>query len=108
LNGLEVTAARRGRVAFTRPYYAFVETLVVRRGTSDVRALADLRGARVGTLGASLAYDIVAAMPGIEVVLYEGVEEPYLDLEQGRLAAVVLDNIIADRYGLVRPALQAA
>src|SRR5439155_1130863 len=31
LNGIEVTPARRARVAFTRPYFAFTETLVVRR-----------------------------------------------------------------------------
>ena len=107
LNGLEVTAARRGRIAFTWPYYAFAETLVVRRDAASIHGLADLRGQRVGTLGASLAYDIVTAAPGLDVVLYEGVEEPYLDLAQGRLTAVVLDNIIADRYGLVRPTLRA-
>src|SRR5207237_1750531 len=31
MNGIEVTPARRARVAFTRPYYAFSETLVTRR-----------------------------------------------------------------------------
>jgi len=109
LNGLEVTPARRARVAFTRPYYAFTETLVVRRDDADtVHGLADLRGRRVGTLGNSLAFDLVSAAPELEVVLYEGVEEPYIDLEQGRLAGVVLDHIIADRYGLVRPGLHAA
>lgn len=107
LNGLEVTPARRGRVAFTRPYYAFTETLVVRRD-SRVRHLRELAGARVGTLNASLASDLLAATPGVQVVLYEGVQEPYLDLEDGRLAAVVLDNIIASRYGLTRPTLRAA
>jgi polar amino acid transport system substrate-binding protein len=108
LNGLEVTPARRGRVAFTRPYNVFTETLVVRRDAPPVRALTDLRGQRVGTLGGSLAEDIVEAAPGVEMVLYEGVEEPYLDLERGRLAGVVLDHINADRYGLPRPALRAA
>jgi polar amino acid transport system substrate-binding protein len=106
LNGLEVTATRRGRVAFSRPYYAFTETLVVRRDEA-VHRLTDLRGQRVGTLSGSLAFDIVA-VAGVDVVLYEGVEEPYIDLEQGRLRAVVLDNIIADRYGLSRPTLRAA
>jgi polar amino acid transport system substrate-binding protein len=108
MNGLEVTPARRARLAFTRPYYAFSETLVVRREAGAVAGLADLRGQRVGTLGNSLAFDIVTASPGVEVVLYEGVEEPYIDLEQGRLGGVVLDNIIANRYGLVRPGLRAA
>src|SRR5207237_9886811 len=56
LNGIEVTPARRARVAFTRPYYAFAETLVVRRGdASGARGLEDLRGRRVGTLEGSLA-----------------------------------------------------
>ncbi len=32
-------------------------------------------------------------------MLYEGNEEPYIDLERGRTDAVLLDNIIADRYG---------
>jgi polar amino acid transport system substrate-binding protein len=108
LNGLEVTEARRRRVAFTRPYYVFAATLVVRRDEGTVRGLADLRGRRVGTLGGSLSHDFVAAVPGLDVVLYEGTQEPYLDLEEGRLDGVVLDNIIADRYGLVRPTLRDA
>jgi polar amino acid transport system substrate-binding protein len=108
MNGLEVTAARRARVAFTRPYYRFTETLVVRRDDAAVAGLAALRGARVGTLDGSLALDLLLAAPGIEVVRYEGVEEPYADLERGRLRAVLLDNIIAARYGLPRPALRAA
>src|SRR5438094_6539990 len=108
LNGIEVTPARRARVAFTRPYYAFSETLVTRRDDGAVRGLADLRARRVGTLEGSLAYDLLRAAPGLDVVLYEGVEEPYLDLERGRLAAVVLDNIIAARYGLARPTLRDA
>src|SRR5207244_3481172 len=108
LNGIEVTPARRARVAFTRPYYAFTETLVVRRDDRSVHGLGDLRGARVGTLEGSLALDLVRAAPGVELVLYEGVEEPYLDLERGRVRAVLLDNIIAARYGLPRPTLRAA
>jgi polar amino acid transport system permease protein/polar amino acid transport system substrate-binding protein len=107
LNGLEVTAARRARVAFTRPYYAFSETLVARRADASVHNLADLNGRRVGTLGGSLAFDLLRNTPGVDVVVYEGVEEPYIDLEHGRVAAVLLDNIIANRYGLVRPSLQA-
>jgi polar amino acid transport system substrate-binding protein len=73
-----------------------------------VHGLSDLRGRRLGTLGGSLSHDFVAAVPGLDLVLYEGTEEPYLDLEQGRLDGVVLDDIIAARYGLVRPTLRNA
>jgi len=108
MNGLEVTPARRARVAFTRPYYAFAETLVTRRDDGRVAGLADLRGRKVGTLDGCLAVDLLRAAPGVEMVLYEGVEEPYMDLERNRIDGVLLDNIIAARYGLPRPTLREA
>src|SRR5690606_37504624 len=58
----------------------------------------DLKGKRVGTLNQTYAHDLLRAQP-LEIVLYEGNEEPYIDLEQGRIDAVLLDNIIAERYG---------
>jgi len=109
LNGLEVTPARAARVAFSRPYYGFSLTLVVRTADAPrVHGLGDLRGHRVATLGGSLAADVVQAAPGVRMVLHEGVEEPYIDLEQGRVDGVVLDNIIAARYGLTRDGLVQA
>jgi polar amino acid transport system substrate-binding protein len=107
LNGLEVTPTHAGRIAFTRPYYRFIEVLVVRADQPNVRGLADLRGQRVGTLQGSLAFELLRAAD-VETVLYEGVEEPYSDLEHGRLAGVLLDNVIANRYGLPRPTLRQA
>jgi polar amino acid transport system substrate-binding protein len=106
MNGLEVTPARLARVAFSRPYYRFRETLVVRREQTGVETLDDLAGRRVGTLGGTLAHETLRARPEIELVLYEGVDEPYADLEQGRIDAVLLDHVIADRYGLPRPSLR--
>lgn len=98
LNGFEITRERVGRVLFSRPYYVFAERLTVRKGETRFQALLpDLRGRRVGTLSASLAYDTLVEA-GAEVVLYEGQEEPYADLAQGRTDAVLLDDIIAQRY----------
>src|SRR5262249_22552814 len=39
-------------------------------------------------------------------VLYEGVEEPYVDLQHGRIEAVLLDDIIASRYGIPKDGLR--
>jgi len=108
LNGLEITPSRREQIRFSRPYFAFDEVLVVRREQITVHGLGDLSGHSVGTLNGSLAHDLLRTTPGVEIVLYEGVEEPYIDLERGRIDGVVLDHIIADRYGLVRPTLRAA
>jgi polar amino acid transport system substrate-binding protein len=108
MNGLEVTPARAARVRFSRPYYRFGVSLVVRRDdVARVHGIAELRGHRVATLGGSLAADLIAGS-GVTVVLHEGVEEPYLDLDEGRVDGVVLDDIIAARYGLTRPTLARA
>ena len=107
LNGLEETAALRGRILTTRPYLEFSETLVVRRG-SALRSLEQLAGKRVGTLGESLAHQLLLAHKELVPVLYEGQEEPYQDLLNGRTEAVLLDSVIAGRYGLDKPGLELA
>ncbi|MET0385553.1 MAG: ABC transporter substrate-binding protein, partial [Polyangiales bacterium] len=98
LNGLEATPARSQRVALSRPYYTFAERLVAREGDPRVQDLAALRGLRVGTLANTQAWDMLEPIGALRVP-YEGVEEPYLDLAAGRVDAVLLDDIIAERYG---------
>jgi polar amino acid transport system substrate-binding protein len=105
VNGLEVTPERAAAVRFSRPYLVFSERLVVRRGDEGrLRDLDSLRGRRVGTLASSLGWTTLLRA-GADAVPYEGVEEPYRDLVHGRLDAVLLDDVIADRYGLVKPEL---
>ena len=103
MNGLEVTAERRARLRLSRPYFIYSETLAVPRGAS-LRFL-DLPGKRVGTLNQTYAYELLRGLR-VEPTLYDGVQEPYLDLAAGRLDAVLLDDIIADRYGCTMAALE--
>jgi len=101
LSGVEDTPARRVRHAVTIPYFEFREVLAVRpedRGRWS--ALADLRGRRVATLGATMAYDILVAASdshGVIPVSYDDDVHPFSDLMTGRVDAVLLDHIIAER-----------
>jgi polar amino acid transport system substrate-binding protein len=97
LNGLEATPARSQRIALSRPYYVFQEVLSARDGDARVRDLASLHGLRVGTLANTLAWDMLESSGALRVP-YEGVEEPYLDLVHGRIDAVLLDDVVAERY----------
>jgi polar amino acid transport system substrate-binding protein len=101
LNGLEDTPARRERVRLSIPYFVYGETLAVAK-SSNFRHLDDLRGKRVATLNQTMAHDLLKARP-VEVVLYEGQQEPYLDLAHGRVQGVLLDHVIADIYGCPLP-----
>jgi polar amino acid transport system substrate-binding protein len=101
LSGVEDTPARRGRHAVTLPYFEFREVLAVRpEDESRIRGLADLRGRRVATLGATIAYDLLLAARdsvGLIPVSYDDDVHPYSDLASGRVDAVLLDHIIAQR-----------
>ena len=105
MNGLESTAERRARILLSEPYFVYAETLTIRAG-DPYRSIYDLGGKRVGTLNQTVAHDILQMISGLDIKVYEGNEEPYRDLELGRSDAVLLDNIIADRYGCVNKALR--
>ena len=101
LSGIEDSPARRSRLAVTIPYYEFQEILTVRSADgARYRTLADLSGRRVATLGATLAYDLLVdarAKHGVIPVTYEDDVHPYSDLALGRVDAVLLDYVLAER-----------
>ena len=109
LSGVEDTPARRAAMATTIPYYAFREVLAVRvADASRLRGLADLAGRRVGTLGGTIAYEILLRAErqyGLKAVSYDDDVHPYSDLLLGRLDAVLLDHVLAERRRQTMPGI---
>ncbi len=107
LSGMEDTPARRAAMAPTLPYYRFREVLSVRDADSARFAtLADLRGRHVGTLGGTIAYEILLRAErehAIQVVSYDDDVHPFSDLLIGRVDAVLLDNVLAERRARALP-----
>jgi polar amino acid transport system substrate-binding protein len=107
LSGIEDSPARRATMAPTVPYYQFHEVLSVRDAdASRFRTLDDLRGRRVGTLGGTIAYELLLRAErelGIQAISYDDDVHPYSDLVIGRLDAVLLDNVLAERRRRVLP-----
>lgn len=101
LSGIEDTPGRRASMAVTIPYYQFREVLTVREQDRDqIRTLADLTGRRVGTLGGTIAYELLIDAErryGLEAVSYDDDVYPYDDLRVGRVDAVLLDHVLAER-----------
>lgn len=106
ISGFEITADRRRQVLFSRPYYHYAQQLVVRHDDNRIRSLADCRGRSVGTLSGSAADRILQQAGVAEIVGFDGQVEPYLDLELGRLDAVLLDLPIATFYARDNPKLR--
>jgi len=101
MSGIEDSPELRARAALTIPYYEFREVLAVRPGDTDrYKHLSDLAGHRVATLGSTQAYQILLAAQaksGVIPISYDDDVHPYADLVAGRVDAVLLDNIIAER-----------
>jgi polar amino acid transport system substrate-binding protein len=98
LSGFEITPENQAVVAFSRPYYLYAQQLVVRRDEKKIQSLDDCSDRLVGTLAGSAAERLLSRR-SIRTVAFEGQVEPFLDLELGRLDAVLLDTPIVTYYG---------
>jgi polar amino acid transport system substrate-binding protein len=101
LSGLEDRPELRERHAVSLPYFEFREVLAVRpQDSARYKTLSDLANRRVATLGATMAYQLLLDAQrknGVIPISYDDDIHPYSDLVTGRVDAVLLDNIIADR-----------
>jgi polar amino acid transport system substrate-binding protein len=101
MSGLEDRPELRARHAVSLPYFEFREVLAVRPSDSArYRKLSDLANRKVATLGATMAYQLLLdaqKSDGVIPVSYDDDIHPYSDLVAGRVDAVLLDHIIADR-----------
>ncbi len=101
MSGLEDSPALRERYAVSAPYFEFRQVLAVRAADSSrYHTLADLHGKRVATLGSTGAYRLLLNAErdhAVTPVSYDDDVHPYTDLVEGRVDAVLLDHVIAER-----------
>lgn len=106
MNGIEDTPERARLVLFSEPYYIYSQQLTVRKSTSGVISLADLKGKRVGTLSGTAAEDILRSTAEVTPVISPEIIYSYRDLAEGKVDAVLLDKPIAVAYGATNPKLK--
>jgi polar amino acid transport system substrate-binding protein len=99
MNGLEITPDRQKRVRFSKPYYAFKLQLVTRRDEvrfASLQGCKDIKGL-VGTLEDTAASRLLDQQH-VRKKIYSGQVEPYKDLADKVVDAVLLDLPIANYY----------
>ncbi len=107
MNGVEMTPDRIKALRFTRPYYVYSLQLVARADETRFDSLETCKtaGAIVGTLEDTAAERLLDKL-NITKKVYGNQVEPYVDLELGRLDAVLLDLPIAAYYAKPNPKLK--
>ncbi|MDZ4780855.1 MAG: ABC transporter substrate-binding protein/permease [Planctomycetia bacterium] len=106
ISGYEVSAERRNSVRFSRPYFIFAQQLTVRKDEEAIRTLDDCLRRPVGTLSGSAAAELLETAGARDVTGYDDNVGPYLDLDLGRVDAVLLDAPIAVYYASTNPRLK--
>ena len=103
-NGYSINNERKEKVQFSNPYLNNTQ-IIVTLANSDINSKADLKGKRVGAQNESTAVDAVEAekdvmdtFVGGKLITFEDNNQALMDLEAGRLDAIVVDEIMARYY----------
>jgi ABC-type amino acid transport substrate-binding protein len=102
-NNIHVTPARIGTVSFTGPSWWFGPAIIVQKGNPQkIRSFADLKGkdagAMLGTAGDEYLRNI-----GANVIPFKTTPEHFVAVAQGRVVAVVEDDVKFAWYKKMNP-----
>lgn len=106
-NGLTITEERQKQIAFTEPYLENKQIIVVQKD-STINSKKDLAGKNVGRQAGSSAKIAMERDPETldsigEIFEYGSNDEALLDLNTGRLDAVVVDEVVGRYYITKKP-----
>lgn len=109
--GQGITAERRRRVDFTRPYAVFDESLLVRAG-AEIHSPGELAGKRIGAIAGSTNMALAETFEGAELVPFGGESDDVFGEMIDALRAGELDGVVDDDVAFLAladdPALEIA
>lgn len=102
-NGLDITEKRKENMLFSDPYMDNRQIIFVKKGTTGVADEKSLAGKVVGTQSAGTAEEYMDSSEFFkkdvkEVKKYSDYVSAFMDLENGRIDAVVGDEIVGRYY----------
>ena len=101
-HGLDITEKRKENMLFSDPYMDNRQIIFVPVGSS-IKSMEDLKGKIVGTQSASTAEEFIDNNPEFrdsmkDVKKYSEYTSAFMDLENGRLEAIIADEITGRYY----------
>ena len=102
-NGLDITEKRKENMLFSEPYMDNRQIVFVAKGKADIKSEQDLAGKTVGTQSGGTAEEYIDGNADFkesmkEVKKYSDYISAFMDLENGRLDAIVADEITGRYY----------
>ncbi|MBR3622125.1 MAG: amino acid ABC transporter substrate-binding protein [Selenomonadaceae bacterium] len=102
-NGLDITEKRKENMLFSDPYMENRQIIFVRKGTKDIADEKTLAGKVVGTQSGGTTEEYIDTNEALKKSFkdykrYSDYVAAFMDLENGRLDAIVGDEIIGRNY----------
>ncbi|MDD6383516.1 MAG: amino acid ABC transporter substrate-binding protein [Selenomonadaceae bacterium] len=102
-NGLDITDKRKENMLFSDPYMDNSQIIFVKKGTAGITDEKSLAGKMVGTQSASTAEEYIDGSDFFKkevkgVKKYSDFVTAFMDLENGRIDAVIGDEIVGRYY----------
>lgn len=101
-NGMTITDERKAKINFSKPYLAN-RLIIITKKDSPIKSKADLKGKKVAVQAGSSAVDAVkkedATFKSLkELVEFSNYTEALMDVNAGRVDAVVIDEVVGRYY----------
>ena len=107
-NGLTITDQRKEKIDFSEPYMHNDQIIVTLKSRADLKDMDSLAGKIVGTQEGGTGIDALAKLPDLknsfkELRLYAVYTDALMDLEIGRIDAVLVDGVVGRYYMTKKP-----
>ena len=98
ISSFTITPEREAEVDFTRPYMNAGQSIAVRVGEEKVGSFADLKGKKIGAQLGTTGEKLAGSVPDAEVVSFDAISAAFIDLENGKLDAIINDRPVSARF----------
>lgn len=103
-SGMSITKERAKEVDFSPAYINQSQVVVVKAENNNIKTQDDLKGKIVGTQLGSTGEEAAKKLKGLkDLKKYSKYTEAFLDLDAGRLDAIVVDELVGRYYMTKRP-----
>jgi polar amino acid transport system substrate-binding protein len=91
ISSFTMTPERAGAVRFSDPYYDAGQSIAVPLDDTTIKSLGDLSGKKIGVQLGTTGERLAGTIAGADIISFENIGSAFIDMENGKLDAVVND-----------------
>ncbi|MGE5620373.1 MAG: basic amino acid ABC transporter substrate-binding protein [Sphingomonadaceae bacterium] len=108
MSSVTITEERKKEMAFSQPYYAAGQMIVVPADNTTIKGPDDLKGKVVAVQIDTTGQEAAEKIGGLEIRKFDGGAETMLAVEQGKVDAGVIDAMVALDFVKTHPKVKVA